>query len=143
MPDLVASGVQSLILRDTRVGDLRQLAVLPNLKVLDIRGTRVRDISLLATFAGLQSLNLQFLQIEGFDARRPINRPPFPEHRRHRSSESGAIEDLTKLRTLVVAVTRVADVGPLGRLTELTSLDLDNTWIRDIRPLAGMTTCVS
>jgi Leucine-rich repeat (LRR) protein len=138
MPELIAQGVQSVVLRNLPVEDLSQLTKLAGLRALDVCGTRVRDIKVLASMTGLRSLNLQFLQIKDLT---PLARLTGLQSLNVGGTE---VEDLTpikgliNLNTLVLAVTRVKDVRPLAQMTQMSMLDLDNTWVSNVRPLAGM-----
>ena len=51
----------------------------------------------------------------------------------------GPLAGLTKLQTLWLGGTQVADLGPLAELTNLQTLWLDGTKAADLGPLAGLT----
>jgi Leucine-rich repeat (LRR) protein len=138
LPDMIARRVQAISLRGVPIHDIRSLAGLTSLRMLDLRGTQVRDITPLAGLPELQAVNLQFLRISDL---KPLSRLVALRSLNLCGTEVGDLTPLAglgNLQDLVLSVTKVKDLTPLIPLRQLASLDLGSTEIDDLRALSGM-----
>jgi hypothetical protein len=112
------AGVLSLKLieaSNTQVSDLQPLADLKSLKRLDLYNTMVSDLRPLAGLTNLEDLRLQHTKV----------------------SDLSPLAGLSSMKTLLLDRTSVKDLSPLKGLTLLQRLDADSTDISDFSPLAA------
>jgi internalin A len=124
---------------DSRVSDLSPLAGLSELMSISLRGLPVTDISPLAGLASLRVFISYDLPVSDFGS---LTRLPL----QILSLEGSPVRDLTRLpglgenslQSLDLSETEVSDLAPLAGLTGLRSLSLMGTAVTDLRPIAGL-----
>ena len=145
-----ASGLQILKLSgphddgDRQTLDLKPLAELTNLRVLELTNYDITDLTPLTGLTQLDDLYLDRITLE--EAPAPDLTPLagltnlfYLTLSRNSIEDVTPLAGLTNLRTLNLDKTWIGDITPLAGLTNLRTLNLDKTWIDDITPLAGLT----
>lgn len=110
------AGLQALVLRDTKLGDVTPLAGLRDLVELDLSHTAVADLSPLARLGALRVLRLSGTPVK----------------------DLAPLAGLASLEELELDGTKVEDLSPLGSLVRLRLLGIEGTQVRDLRPLHGL-----
>jgi internalin A len=156
------AGLQSLILSRTKVTDLSPLSSLSRLQSLNLSFTRVKDLSPLtgltqlknldfyecprltnlsplSNLTGLQSLNLQ--ECLGVRDLSPLSN--LPELQRLDLRECRNLRNFpsllsTGIQSLELLNTKIRDLSPLASLTGLQRLNLGNTGVRNLSPLSSL-----
>jgi len=115
-PGSRTAGLRYSLDRGGDIADLRPLAALSRLEVLEIPGAKLSDLRPLAGLASLRVLNLR---------RNPIR-------------DLAPLGALSRLEILHLDGDQVVDAAPLARLGALRELRLDGNPLSDVGPLAGL-----
>ena len=127
-----------LILTDNRISDVTPLANLKKLTSLSVSENDVSDITPLANLPKLRTLSFNETNVRAI--------PPL-DGLKELTTLNGAncqIRDIsglrgTKLRWLYLDNNQIRDISPLADLTTIEVVDLEGNEIRDISPIAGWT----
>ncbi len=110
------TGLKSLNLSKTNIGDLNPIRNLTELVELDLSKTRIQDLSWLKYSDKLARLNISHTAV----------------------SDLSVIQKMPKLQYLDVSATNVTDLAPLNGLVELVQLNLKGTRIQKLSPLESL-----
>jgi Leucine-rich repeat (LRR) protein len=130
-------------LEDVSLGgcsDLAPLLDLPSLKALSVSGQNTApDLEPIRALVGLRDLNLFGFEVDPSDIVRPLRSLTHLKlHGCKALSGLGALEHLTELEELDLAMNPVTDLVPLRFLTKLRVLNLFGTAIRSWPPLRDL-----
>ena len=122
------------------ISRLEGIEWMPNLRELDLRGNHVSDIAVLSGLTRLEKLNLRGNAVRDLE---PLARLDALEYLNLYANKAIAdlrpLNGLTSLRTLIVASVPLGEqVSGLSGLTELKKLNLRNTGITTIEPIAQL-----
>ena len=128
-------------IRELRVGgeisvsDVRPLAALRKLRLLQVSHGRVQDISGLGGLVELRELDLRFNEISDISALAGLTNLELLSLDKNPVSDLSPLAGLTRLERLWMRYAMVSDVSPLANLGRLGSLDLRGNLVADISPL--------
>ncbi len=138
-----ATRLESFSAFNHRIGDLRPLENLANLRRLDLMGAgQISDLRPLENLTNLRSLDLSgSTQISDFTPLAKLlnltSLTLFSTNIDNRDLTSIAM--LTNLTSLGLGFNKISDISPLAKLTNLTWLSLIDNNISDVTPLAKLT----
>ena len=121
-----------------RIEDLRLLANLTQLRVLDVAYAQVRDLSFLERLTQLEWLGLGRNEISDLKPLANLTQLEWLGLDRNEISDLKPLANLTQLRWLNLGRNQISDLRPLAGLTQLRTLYLWINQIRDVTPLAGL-----
>jgi hypothetical protein len=101
--------LQSLILTDRSLEDIRSLAKITQLRRLELNGTGVHDLSPLADLVDLEFLDISFTPVE----------------------DLSALSELSCLQSIALYQSKVTDLKPLYQLRKLRSIEIGEFPISD------------
>jgi Leucine-rich repeat (LRR) protein len=135
LSSLIGSGARSLQAARNRIVDLGPLAALPELGRLVLSDNQIADLGPLANLPVLATLDLRGNHI--------ATARGIPDSVSDLNLSANPIQDLAgvplrQLHRLAIASTGVVDLQPLAVATQLEVLDLSNTGVRTLAPLAGL-----
>ncbi len=138
IPDLIARGVEAVVLRKAPIRDVQPLANMATLRSLNLSGTQVRDLGPLAGLTELRTLNLQFIPASNFAPLTGLINLRVLNADGTELQDLSPLASMTGLRDLSLSVTKVRSLSPLAALRGLESLNINSTRVSDLRPLAGL-----
>jgi Leucine-rich repeat (LRR) protein len=138
LPPVLPPRLRMLVAGRNDLADIRPLAALRELEVLDLHWTEVADLSPLAGLTRLQHLNLRGCKAVDLAPLAGLHGLRHLDLRATAVVDIAALADLKELEALFLGGTRVADVQALAGLTRLRTLDLGQTRVRSVAPLAGL-----
>lgn len=132
--------LQTLDLRANHISDITALTTLTHLQELDLRDNHVFDIAPLAELYAIELLNLRGNTVGDLTPLGALTNLVYLNvHSNPVESGVEALANLSALDTLILRdVWLGADVAVLENLTQVVRLNLRNTGIADVQPLAGM-----
>ena len=121
-----------------QISDLRPLAGLVNLEILELRGNPIVDISPLMNLANLERLTLIGNQIDDISPLSGLLRLTNLILDENQVVSLSPLMNLANLTHLGLNGNQIDDISPLANLTQLRHIGLARNQIRDINPLAGL-----
>lgn len=119
------TGVLALNLNgNSGITDLKPLASLARLRVLDLESSDLTDASPLASLTGLQGLNLTAAKLHNLDFVQMMTALEWVSLRANPNTSLAPVWSRTQLKSLAIQVDASSDLSGLARLTSLASLDL-------------------
>lgn len=125
--------------------NLRLLAGLTNLEVLDLAGTAVDDLVPIAELLSLRRLRVSGMYAENSRTEETWRSFVYTDNYTQsrfapsRLWDLGPISGLVNLEMLYLGGTEVSNLVPLEQMVRLRCLDIGGTRVRELRPIAGLT----
>lgn len=125
---------------NSRITNLADINLLPNLEDLNLRGNAIRDIAPLAELKSLKTLNLRGNQVRNLSPLASLTSLEYLNLYGNTSiADIHALLGLENLRTLILAFVPVGEqVEGLSRLPNLERLNLRQTGVADISELVAL-----